>query len=127
MGDDPEDGGLTMRTILVLALLGAPGLGLAAAPAAPDWQGLPDCAAAYSPNAKIADPDRAPAMKASISELADDYAAAAVRRNRRQARTSEASAVEAVRARVAKGEADFSGRARADVERFIEACPQPDR
>lgn len=113
-----------MRTGLIVVLMALPNVALAAA--APDWRALADCAAAYSANAKIADPDRAPSMKASISELADDYAAAAVQRRRRQDRVSEPVAAGAVRERMATREAAFAAQPRADVERFIDACPQPD-
>lgn len=111
--------------LIALALTSVPAAGLAA-PRPPAWRALADCAAAYAANADIADPQRAASMRASISDVGDDYAAAAVRRLRRDSKVAETKAAQTVRERVSTRKAAFAGQPRPDIERFIEACPQPD-
>jgi hypothetical protein len=100
----------------------------ASAVAAPraDWTKLAQCAAAYQANAHIADPERPASMTAMISEVGDDYRKAAIERRRQQKGGSAASSAKAVRTYVAEKSAEFGQQPRAAVERFIDACPQPD-
>lgn len=105
--------------IAVATLLAAAG-----AEAAPRWATLSDCAAAYQANARIADPDRPASMTAQISDVADDYAKAAVAARRRAIPSSAAAARRAVAARMAKTAARDSALPRAAVEKIIDACPQ---
>lgn len=103
------------------------GAGLAAAAslhAAPRWQALADCAAAYQANARIADPDRPAAMTAQISDVADDYAKAAAAARRRAIPSSSTAARRAVAARAGKAATRDAALPREAVEKLIEACPQ---
>jgi catechol 2,3-dioxygenase-like lactoylglutathione lyase family enzyme len=115
--------GEMLKMVLALTLASAPSLGLAAA-AHSGWQVLADCSAAYRANSQIADPDRAPSMKAMISEEADDYAKAATGAYRRHTKASADQAGRAVQAYVAKRVPDFAGQPRLAVEHVIDACPQ---
>lgn len=111
-----------IKAIAVFMLLGVP----SAASAAPaDWQALADCAAAYRANSQIRDPDRAPSMKAMISEEADDYVKAALPAYRAATRATDAKAQMALKAYVAKRARDFARQNRDAIDRFIDACPQP--
>lgn len=113
-----------LKVVVALALVGAPTLGFAAGVRQPGWEALADCAAAYRANAQIPDPNRAPSMRASISDEANEYATAAVERLRGQTKVSADKAGRSVQARVTKRAADFGRQPRSDVEHFIEACPQ---
>ena len=88
------------------------------------WTAYADCAAAYRVNARLADPDRPASMTAQISEVADDYAAAARARYLRQMKVSDRAARRAVAARVARKVGRLSSQPREAVEQIIEACPQ---
>ena len=114
-----------MRRILVItaAATAAAGSSLAAAPG-PAWKVYADCAAAYLANARLADPDRPAAMTAQVSDVANDYSAAAVARRRAQLGGSKAAAGRAVAARVAEKARAFAARPREAVEQVIDACPQ---
>jgi hypothetical protein len=92
----------------------------------PDWRAFADCAAAYQANARIADPDRPASMTAQISEVADDYLAAAAKRRRQQLKGTAEAARQAVEAYAAERSAAFAAQPRKQAERFIEACPQVD-
>ncbi len=113
-----------LKIVVVLALIGAPTFSFAAGDHQPGWEPLADCAAAYRANSQIPDPNRAPSMKASVADEADEYAAAAVRRLRQQTKVSEGKAGRSVHAYVAKRVPEFARQPRSDVEHFIEACPQ---
>jgi len=103
------------------------GAALAAGPApAPGWRVYADCAAAYLANARLADPDRPASMTAQVSEVADDYAAAAAARYRKAHAVPAEAAQRAVRARIDRLAAAYRGQAREAVERVIDACPQTD-
>jgi len=105
-----------MKAILLLAASLAAG-GPAAA-AAPRWTVLADCAAAYRANARLADPDRPAAMTAQISDVAEDYAAAARKAHAgKDAKRDVAARIEAQAHRDA-------ALPREAVERIIDACPQ---
>jgi hypothetical protein len=105
---------------IVAAGLAGSGLGPAAAAKAPGWTVYADCAAAYLANARVPDPDRPAAMVAQVSDVANDYAAAARVHYRRAKRG--ASAV--VQARIDRQTRIYSGQPREAVERVIDACPQ---
>jgi hypothetical protein len=104
--------------ITLAAALAWSGAGLTA-PKAPAWTVYADCAAAYQANARIADPDRPASMTAQVSDVANDYAAAARTRYRpaREARR-------AVQARIERQTKLFAGQPRETVEHIIDACPQ---
>ena len=103
-----------MKAILLLAASLAAG----GAAAAPRWTVLADCAAAYRANARLADPDRPAAMTAQISEVAEDYAAAARKAHAgKDAKRDVAARIEAQAHRDA-------ALPREAVERIIDACPQ---
>jgi hypothetical protein len=91
---------------------------------APGWSVYADCAAAYLANARLADPDRPASMTAQVSDVADDYAAAAAARYRTRHGGSVAAARRAIQARVDRQTAQFGAQTRAAVERVIDACPQ---
>lgn len=108
---------MTSRPLVaaLVLILATPAL---AAPKAAKWQAFADCAAAYRANAAIKDPERAASMTAMISETADDYRKAAVKAHRGR------DAQRAVAERIALKTATFAQQSRAEVERFIDACPQ---
>jgi hypothetical protein len=103
---------------IVVAGLAWSWLGPAAA-AAPGWSVYADCAAAYLANARVPDPDRPAAMIAQVSDVANDYAAAARARYRPTKRASAA-----VQARIHRRTTIYAGQPREAVERVIDACPQ---
>jgi hypothetical protein len=111
-----------MKSLVVLVLLGAPTFA-SAAPA--DWKALADCAAAYRANSQIKDPDRAPSMKAMISDEADAYLKAALPAYRAATKATAAKAQMALKAYVAKRAPDFARQNRDAIDHFINACPQP--
>lgn len=138
---------ITMRIASLSLLL----VGLAAACATPkggkpDWTVYADCSAAYRVNARIADPSRPASMTSMVSETADDYQKAAVERFRQQPHPSHdypmteplpgsqtghvdrssAGIIFAVTARVVETIGKFTNLPREEVEKFIDACPQPD-
>jgi hypothetical protein len=94
--------------------------------AAPGWKIFADCSAAYLANARIADPSRPAAMKAQVSDVADDYAKAARARYRRQTAGSSRAAARAVDARIAVRLEAFAAERREVVEHVIDGCPQLD-
>ena len=98
----------------------------AAAPAKPGWKAFADCAAAYRANSRIADPGRTATMTADISEQADDYGAAAVKRHRGGKQGPDRQGAVAVADYLRKQTVIMSGKRRADIERIIDACPQID-
>ena len=104
--------------LLIAASLAWPGLSLSAAKV-PGWTVYADCAAAYLANARVADPDRPAAMIAQVSDVANEYEAAA-RARYRPARAARA----AVRARIERQTKVFAARPREAVEHLIDACPQ---
>jgi hypothetical protein len=104
--------------LVVVAALAWPGAGLTVAKA-PARTVYADCAAAYLANARIADPDRPASMIAQVSDVANDYEAAARARYR-----PAKGARHAVHARIERQTKVFAGRPREAVERVIDACPQ---
>jgi hypothetical protein len=91
-----------------------------------DWRALADCSAAYQVNSKLADPDRPASMTAQISDVATDYAKAAERRLRGQGGASATRVRQTVADRIETKSRLLSAQPREAVERFIDACPQPD-
>ena len=89
-----------------------------------EWQKLSACAAAYRVNAKGKDPSRAADMAKSMAGVADDYENAANRSRRQERGGGVSGARQAVRDLVSANMRTFAGKPRADVEAFIEACPQ---
>ena len=112
-----------LSSVGVAAALAVAGPALAAGPA-PGWSVYADCAAAYLANARLADPGRPASMTAQVSEVADDYAAAAAARYRKAHAVPAEAAQRAVRARIDRLAAAYRGQAREAVERVIDACPQ---
>ena len=105
-----------------MAGLALSGPGFADAP--PGWTAYADCAAAYLANARVADANRPAAMIAQVSDVANDYEAAARARYRRQLKASPAAAAGAVHARIVGQTRIFELQPREAVERIIDACPQ---
>ena len=93
---------------------------------AADWRGFARCAAAYRVNAALADPARGATMTAMVSEVADEYAAAAVRKYKAAQNASDQQTLDAVDSLQRSATLEFSGQNREKIERFIESCPQPD-
>lgn len=115
-----------MKTLNALAALGA--VLVAAAPAhaapSPDWKAFARCAAAYRVNAATDAGSRAPSMIAMVSETAQEYEAAALRRlDRREAGQDGKRTIAAY---VGEQQRDLAKLPRTDVEHLIDACPQPD-
>lgn len=110
---------LPVLTLLLALTSGAQ----AAPPTKPGWQAFADCAAAYRANARIADPGRTASMKADISEQADDYGAAAVKRHGDKQGSDPQGAI-AVADYVRQQTVIIGRKRRADIERIIDACPQ---
>jgi hypothetical protein len=106
-----------MRFPIALALTALP-TACATAPRAPDWTVFADCAAAYRINAGIADPARPASMTQMVSETADEYEAAALR--------TAKGGRPAVTARVRETVGRLAPLAREEVEKLIDACPQPE-
>jgi hypothetical protein len=103
-----------------VAMAATAGASLSAEPArTPGWRVYADCAAAYLANARVADPDRPAAMTAQVSDVANDYEAAARTRYGR-GRGAEAK----VHARIERQARAFAARPREVNERAIDACPQ---
>ncbi len=104
--------------LAVVAALAWPQAGVTAAKE-PAWTVYADCAAAYQANARIADPDRPASMTAQVSDVANDYAAAA------RARYRPAKAARArVQTRIERQTRLLAGQPREAVEHIIDACPQ---
>lgn len=93
---------------------------------AADWRGFARCAAAYRVNAALADPARGASMTAMVSEVADEYATAAVRKYKAAQNASDQQALDAVDSLQRSAALEFGGLPREKVEGFIESCPQPD-
>ncbi|HEX3366676.1 hypothetical protein [Phenylobacterium sp.] len=106
--------------VAIAAIAGPP---QALARPAPGWTVYADCAAAYLANARLADPDRPALMTAQVSDVADDYAAAAAKLRVRRGGSAAASR-RAVEARIAQKTRLFAGQSREAVEHIIDACPQ---
>jgi len=105
-------------------------MGFAAAPAwgrtTPAWSAYADCAAAYQVNATLADPGRSASMTAQVSDVAQDYSAAAAKQRQGRSGGSLAAARRIVKARVAARSKALATLPREAVERIIDACPQVD-
>jgi len=112
------------RAAGVALLLLWPAVGIAAKPL--HWQTLADCAGTYRANSQIRDPDRASAMKAMIADQSNMYIAAAKVQFRKQTQGSAAAADKSVTGAVTQSTRRFAKMPRPALERFIEACPQPD-
>jgi hypothetical protein len=108
---------------VLFALAALPGC--STTPAQPAWQGYIDCAAAYQANSQITDPSRPPTMVRDMADVAADYAKAAEAAYLREAQVSADAAHNVVEIQVADRTAIFASRPRAQIERFIEGCPQP--
>ena len=93
--------------------------------AQPTWQGYMDCAAAYRANAQIADPNRPATMVRDMAEVGDNYAKAAMSAYIRETGAAADAAQAMVEGEVAKRTVTFATRPRAQIEHFIEGCPQP--
>lgn len=115
-----------MRIVPALLTLGALAACASSHGSEAHWGAFADCAAAYRVNAAIADPTRAASMTAMVSETADDYERAARARYVEANRTTADQAQRDVAARVAAKMRAFTGKPREEVEKFIDACPQPD-
>lgn len=89
-----------------------------------NWQTLARCAAAYRANSEILDPARTPSIKQMIADQSKDYAAAAELAYQRMPHASAADAHRVVGAYVTQQTPAFSKQPRAQVEHFIESCPQ---
>jgi hypothetical protein len=112
--------------LLILALTAA-GAASAAEPKAPtDWTSLAQCAGAYQANAQIQDPDRAPSMRAMISDQAGLCVKAAVARHRLAVKSSPDQARQAVDAVVLASARRFGGMSRDALDTVIDTCPQPE-
>ncbi|HZZ32326.1 MAG TPA: hypothetical protein VFE10_10065 [Phenylobacterium sp.] len=112
------------RAAIAILALAAAAPGPAPAGSAARWTAYADCAAAYLANARLADPDRPASMTAQVSDVADDYSAAAAKRLRGRRGGSAAASRHAVDARVAEQAKLFGGQPREAVEKVIDACPQ---
>jgi hypothetical protein len=112
------------RSLALLALAALPGCSTTGSPQ-PAWQGYIDCAAAYRANSQIADPNRPPTMVRDMADVAADYAKAAEAAYARQSNVSADAAHNVVETQVADRTATFASRPRAQIEHFIEGCPQP--
>jgi hypothetical protein len=111
---------------LILALLALAALpACSTTPAQPAWQGYIDCAAAYRANAQIADPNRPATMVRDMADVAADYARAAEAGYAKASGLSAEAARSTVEIQVADRTATFASRERAQIEHFIEGCPQP--
>lgn len=125
----PASGRSRTRDGMIIGAVGAVvlwGTGFAAPAPHPDWRTLADCAAYYQVNARIADPDRPATMSAMVDETAQEYVAAAMARHRRATHGSADAARTAVEARVKATAIGVAPKPRTQVEKLIEACPQPD-
>jgi hypothetical protein len=114
-----------MKLLLpLLALAALPGCATPSSAQA-SWQGYIDCAAAYRANSQIADPNRPATMVRDMAEIGDDYAKAAMSAYIRKTGAAADAAQTMVQAEVVKRTATFASRPRAQIEHFIEGCPQP--
>lgn len=117
-----------LKIAIALAIAGSSVSAFAGGPP-PKWRALADCAAAYRANSRIPDPNRAGSMAAMISDQADDYQKAAQKaygHDPAAAKQGGSYAKTFVSTYVERRSAAFSKRPRADIEHFIDACPQPD-
>ena len=89
-----------------------------------EWQGVAECAAAYRANALIADPSRAPSMRAMITDQASDYEKAATEKFAAEKKTTPDAARKSIAAYIDKLVRRFEQQPRSVIEKFIDGCPQ---
>ena len=112
--------------LLILALSAAGSASAAEPKTSADWTSLAQCAGAYRANAQIKDPNRAPSMRVMISDQADMYVSAAVKRHRQVTKSSTAQAKQAVDAVLLASARRFGGMSRDALDKVIDGCPQPE-
>jgi hypothetical protein len=97
--------------------------------AAPRWEVLASCAAAYKANwrSRLADPSRPPSMAAMIHDEFEEYRQVAIAHYEKDQRASKDEAGAKVDAHVNGKIEEFIAMDRAGkLDAFIENCPQPE-